>query len=233
MLRRAARALRLGKEKYYVGRDLEGNSFYERPNVEAPDDWRQNKRSIEYLVAKPLSDYGFKSIPVQWSSWMRRTRRDPPTVLELEVDAARQARLQENVARLAIAYKEEKERLSLSEGEIRAAGAGAVESGVAAEGEVAAAEAAERELDARTRKEADIEEVHSPPEVVLEEQQKLGDEILAARSRKQAEEEREAAKRRRAEFAKANPNFGVHQGNPSDTFKPESWAPEAAPRKRR
>jgi len=27
------------------------------------DDWRQNKRSIEYLVAKPLSDYGFKSIP--------------------------------------------------------------------------------------------------------------------------------------------------------------------------
>lgn len=128
---------------------------------------------------------------------MRRTRRDPPTVLELEIDAARQSRLQENVARLAVEYKEEKARLSLSEGEIRATGTGVVELGAeGAEG----AEAAERELDARTRQEAEVEEVHSPPEVVLEEQQKLGDEILAARSRKQAEEEREAAKKRRAEF---------------------------------
>jgi hypothetical protein len=154
--------------------------------------------SLAYtLSCTPL--HSLYSAPVQWSAWMRRTRRDPPTVLELEIDAARQARLQENVARLAIAYQDEKARLSLSEGEIRSSGAGAVESfAEAAEG----AEAAERELDARTRKEADIEEVRSPPEVVLEEQQKLGDEILAARSRKQAEEERQAAMKRREEFGK-------------------------------
>jgi NADH dehydrogenase [ubiquinone] 1 alpha subcomplex assembly factor 2 len=48
---------------------------------------------------------------VQWNSWLRRTRKDPPTLNELEIDFFRQQSVQQNVERLAIEYKEEKLRL--------------------------------------------------------------------------------------------------------------------------
>ena len=48
---------------------------------------------------------------VQWSSWMRRTRRDPPTLTELEQDYYRQLRLKHNVEQLKLAYEDEKLRL--------------------------------------------------------------------------------------------------------------------------
>jgi NADH dehydrogenase [ubiquinone] 1 alpha subcomplex assembly factor 2 len=48
---------------------------------------------------------------VQWNSWLRRTRKDPPTLNELEIDFFRQQSVQQNVERLAIEYKEEKLKL--------------------------------------------------------------------------------------------------------------------------
>ena len=145
MLRTVLRTLRIGKEKFYVGADLDGNSYYERPPPEAIDvgNWRLNKRSIEYRgKQKHLSDYGFETLPgqsfidfifanssisgrtrccskqtltlctttVQWSAWLRRTRLQPPTLEELQIDVQRQLSIQSNVERLAIAYKEEKLR---------------------------------------------------------------------------------------------------------------------------
>lgn len=50
---------------------------------------------------------------VQWSAWMRRTRQDPPTIEELQADVARRQRLQQNVALLDQAYKEEKAQLQI------------------------------------------------------------------------------------------------------------------------
>lgn len=47
---------------------------------------------------------------VQWNAWLRRTRKDPPSIDELEIDLNRKISLQNNVARLAIAYREEKLR---------------------------------------------------------------------------------------------------------------------------
>ena len=47
---------------------------------------------------------------VQWSAWLRRTRLQPPTIEELQIDVQRQLSIQSNVQRLAIAYKEEKLR---------------------------------------------------------------------------------------------------------------------------
>lgn len=111
---------------------------------------------------------------------MRRTRRDPPTILELEIDAARQARLQNNVERLALEYKEEKERLRLEEGSLRSEGVGARQ--LAAGEEQQDASAAE----------------------VKEEKPHLGDELLAAKTKRLQEEEREAAKRRREEFGECS-----------------------------
>lgn len=49
---------------------------------------------------------------MQWSSWLRRTRREPPTLEELQKDHLRQLRLRENVHRLEQEYKAEKLRLA-------------------------------------------------------------------------------------------------------------------------
>ncbi|GAA5898794.1 hypothetical protein JCM8208_005398 [Rhodotorula glutinis] len=111
LLRSAARRLGFGKYRYWKGTDLEGNQFFERPHPEYPDEWRKNKRYIEYAQVKPLSDYNYQTIPVQWSSWLRRTRREPPSLEELETDLRRQLRLRDNVARLEAAYADEKLRL--------------------------------------------------------------------------------------------------------------------------
>ncbi|GAA6026686.1 hypothetical protein JCM8202_002372, partial [Rhodotorula sphaerocarpa] len=75
-------------------------------------EWRKNKRYVEYYESKPLSDYSYESIPVQWSSWLRRTRREPPSLEELQRDHVRQLRLQENVRRLELEYRAEKVRLA-------------------------------------------------------------------------------------------------------------------------
>lgn len=47
---------------------------------------------------------------MQWNSWLRRTRRHPPSLEELQIDVVRQLSVQSNVTRLAIEYKEEKLR---------------------------------------------------------------------------------------------------------------------------
>lgn len=51
---------------------------------------------------------------MQWSAWLRRTRREPPTLEELQKDYHRQLRLQENVQRLEQEYQAEKLRLAAS-----------------------------------------------------------------------------------------------------------------------
>lgn len=48
---------------------------------------------------------------VQWSAWLRRTRLDPPSIQELQQDAARQERLKQNVAILDQQYAEERAQL--------------------------------------------------------------------------------------------------------------------------
>ena len=122
------------------------------------DEWRKNKRYIEYAQVKPLSDYNYQTIPgpsrspsrpppappspheltrsrscplaVQWSSWLRRTRREPPSLEELETDLRRQLRLRDNVARLEAAYADEKLRLGAAqEGARLAAPQGATRGG--------------------------------------------------------------------------------------------------------
>lgn len=173
LLRRAARSFKLGKEKFYIGSDLEGhspppiltspdceltrhsapgNAFYERPSLEhgkhpiscpapscllipapapkipttgampsAQSSTASRGRSPStastpsQVRPPPLSHPITQADPptppaVQWNSWMRRTRREPPTLAELEADYLRQQHLQTNVARLAEEYREEKLR---------------------------------------------------------------------------------------------------------------------------
>ncbi|KAJ7158375.1 hypothetical protein C8R43DRAFT_1234308 [Mycena crocata] len=97
---------------YFVGRDLEGNRYYEQPSL--LDDPRP-RRSVKYSGSEDMWKYvgGNKRLAVQWSSWLTHTRPDPPTLEELNADLIRQERMRRNVA-LLDARDQEEDRLRLA-----------------------------------------------------------------------------------------------------------------------
>ncbi|BGP16169.1 hypothetical protein JCM10213_006104 [Rhodosporidiobolus nylandii] len=235
LLRSAARRLGLGKYRYWQGTDLQGNNFFERPHVDYPDEWRKNKRYVEYREARPLSDYDFKSIPVQWSAWLRRTRRDPPTLEELQKDYARQVRLQENVLQLEQAYKEEKLRLQEANQAALPPGpqfAFAASSGGAGDGLTPEQKSGLPSKDAGT----DGRASQVGRVVGTGEEKAVGDRVQPKQespeetATRRREEERQANLKRREEFARQQ--AAIPRGNPSDTAQPEGWQP-AGPARRR
>ncbi len=69
--------------KKEVGKDLVGNVYYEQ--------WTQGKLK-RWVVVKDLKDYSdFESdtLPAQWQSWLRKTRKHPPSLEELTLDQQR------------------------------------------------------------------------------------------------------------------------------------------------
>ncbi|KAJ7100285.1 hypothetical protein B0H15DRAFT_877687 [Mycena belliarum] len=97
---------RFRRPNYFVGQDLEGNSYYEHPSV--LDDPRP-KRTVKYKGAGDMWTYvgGQRRLAVQWSSWLTHTRSDPPTFEELQADLLRQERVRRNVALLEARDREE------------------------------------------------------------------------------------------------------------------------------
>ncbi|KAI0918571.1 hypothetical protein AcV5_002524 [Taiwanofungus camphoratus] len=93
--------------RYLVGRDLEGNCFYEYPSVS--DDIRRTKRIVKYKHGQDMLDYasGGRRLPVQWSSWLTHTRPHPPTLEELHADLERQKRVLLNAALIAARDRED------------------------------------------------------------------------------------------------------------------------------
>ncbi|KAI0346617.1 hypothetical protein BDW22DRAFT_1352765 [Trametopsis cervina] len=81
-----------------VGRDLEGNRYFEYPNPN--DNFGRPKRVVKYKQGYDMWTYiaGEKRLPVQWSSWLTHTRIHPPTVEELQADLIRQARVKARAA---------------------------------------------------------------------------------------------------------------------------------------
>ncbi|KAK1230708.1 hypothetical protein PQX77_006194 [Marasmius sp. AFHP31] len=92
-LRRVWRAIT--RPTGFVGRDLEGNSYYERPSHNPS----RAKRIVKYRRPEDQWLYigGGKRLAVQWSAWLSHTRANPPTMQELQMDMLRQQRLQHNV----------------------------------------------------------------------------------------------------------------------------------------
>lgn len=139
---------------------------------------------------------------VQWSAWMRRTRKDPPTVQELEIDAARQARLKDNVERLRLAYIDEKERLRLETAQVMRRIA-EPPSEANAETTTRNAETGPVGLDQVVEQASKKETGQRTSEVgSAGEAEVTGDARLAAQAAQQRQAEREAAKQRREEFGK-------------------------------
>jgi len=99
----------------YIGRDLQGNRFYERPiNGNEDVGLRKTKRTVKYQQkGQNLWDLASNSqtLPVQWLAWLSHTRIRAPTLEELSQDIARQERLRLNVARLKAQEAEERLRL--------------------------------------------------------------------------------------------------------------------------
>ncbi|KAF8552098.1 hypothetical protein OG21DRAFT_197254 [Imleria badia] len=101
---------RFMKPTYLVGRDLEGNTYYEHPNANEG----RAKRTVQYQRSDDMWTYiaSGKRLPVQWNAWLTHTRLDPPSIEELETDMARQRRVQMNAAILEARDREERERMA-------------------------------------------------------------------------------------------------------------------------
>ncbi|OJA12160.1 hypothetical protein AZE42_12778 [Rhizopogon vesiculosus] len=97
---------RILKPTHFVGRDLEGNTYFEHPNA---NDGR-SKRTVKYRRNEDMWTYiaSGKRLPVQWSTWLTHTRPDPPTTEELQADLARQQRVKMNAAILEVKDQEER-----------------------------------------------------------------------------------------------------------------------------
>ncbi|KDR80113.1 hypothetical protein GALMADRAFT_1179861 [Galerina marginata CBS 339.88] len=94
----------------YVGRDLEGNKFYES---RSPNDPSRPKRTVQYYDPEDMWKYigGGKRLAIQWSAWLTHTRPQPPTIEELQVDMNRQQRVLANVALIEARDRAESEEM--------------------------------------------------------------------------------------------------------------------------
>ncbi|KAM5532899.1 hypothetical protein V8D89_013451 [Ganoderma adspersum] len=103
---------RLSRPTGFVGRDLQGNRFFEYPSTS--DDPRRTKRVVKYAKGTHMLDYvsGHRRLAVQWTSWMTHTRSHPPTLQELQGDLERQRRILQNVAMIEARDRAEAEQIA-------------------------------------------------------------------------------------------------------------------------
>ncbi|KAF9511644.1 hypothetical protein BS47DRAFT_1143041 [Hydnum rufescens UP504] len=100
--------LRIGR--HYVGRDLEGNRFYEYPPAQ-PNATR-TKRVVVYRKQRDMWKYasGISRLPVQWTAWMSHTRLYPPSIEDLQNDMVRRSRVTQLAAQIETRDQEERHR---------------------------------------------------------------------------------------------------------------------------
>ncbi|KAL1695755.1 hypothetical protein GGG16DRAFT_44608 [Schizophyllum commune] len=95
-----------------VGKDLDGNRYYEIPIAGRTT---RTSRSVRYKSKE--DEYAYiarqKLLPVQWSAWLSHTRQNAPTMEELIADAERLRRLQMKVAMIEARDAEERAQREL------------------------------------------------------------------------------------------------------------------------
>ncbi|KAH7922763.1 hypothetical protein BV22DRAFT_1037136 [Leucogyrophana mollusca] len=103
---------RVARPTYFVGRDLEGNKYFEFPGTS--NDFGRTKRTVKYRRNEDMWAYvaNGKRLPVQWSAWLTHTRPNVPTIQELQADVARQQRVRMNAAILEARDQEERARVA-------------------------------------------------------------------------------------------------------------------------
>ncbi|KAL9934906.1 hypothetical protein V8E36_005982 [Tilletia maclaganii] len=101
MFKTIGRVLGIGRARYLAGYDLNGNSFYELPSRSGSKDPRHTYRIIDWKEKRHASEYDQSLIPAQWVAWLRHTRREAPTIEELQQDAERIIRVRHNAKLIA------------------------------------------------------------------------------------------------------------------------------------
>lgn len=76
------------RKKFFIGYDLDGNTFWEFRNYNDP---ARMRRIVEYRI--PNLNYVDYKIPPQWVQWLRHNRPTSPTLEELLADFQRQQQL--------------------------------------------------------------------------------------------------------------------------------------------
>lgn len=77
---RVSRAFKIGRSRYYIGRDLNHNGYYEYPALDGSSDPRRTRRLVQYHEHKELGEHDQNSLPIQWLMWLRHTRKSAPTI---------------------------------------------------------------------------------------------------------------------------------------------------------
>ncbi|KAK9477185.1 hypothetical protein V1514DRAFT_283584 [Lipomyces japonicus] len=80
------------RKKFYVGQDLDGNTFWEFENKNMPS----RPRRIVQLRNRTQAYIDYK-LPPQWNQWLRYVRHDPPTIEELQNEELRLATLKQRI----------------------------------------------------------------------------------------------------------------------------------------
>ncbi|GJJ15118.1 hypothetical protein Clacol_009393 [Clathrus columnatus] len=100
-LARLWQSVRHVSRRRLVGKDLQGNSFYETILGTAVDGMKRKSKAYR---PSPNESWraaeNMKSLPVQWTAWLTYSRQHPPTIEELVNDQRRQQKLAQNVERL-------------------------------------------------------------------------------------------------------------------------------------
>ncbi|KAF3922506.1 hypothetical protein AA313_de0210297 [Arthrobotrys entomopaga] len=83
------------RKRYFIGMDLEGNTFWEfRDRLVAS----RARRIIDFRGGvHSLANYSEFRVDPQWHQWLRCTRYEPPTVAELQAEVTRRKTMVERV----------------------------------------------------------------------------------------------------------------------------------------
>ncbi|KAF9787963.1 hypothetical protein BJ322DRAFT_1046227 [Thelephora terrestris] len=94
----------------YVGKDLEGNRYFEHFNP-IPDG--RTRRVVKYRRGVEVWEHvsGVRRLPAQWTAWLSHTRQHHPTIQELIADAARIELTRRNAAQLEAKAADERAQL--------------------------------------------------------------------------------------------------------------------------
>ncbi|CAG8688386.1 8602_t:CDS:2 [Cetraspora pellucida] len=96
------------RQQAFVGSDLSGNDYYESYRLING----RKKRTVEMKEKKPLGEYNSDSLPVQWQSWLRHTRFEPPTIEEIIMANKRRELIIQRAKALDKDWERRKEELS-------------------------------------------------------------------------------------------------------------------------
>lgn len=96
------------RKKFFVGYDLHGNTYWE---FSLDGNMSRLRRKLEpYQEAIFEADY-FATVPPPWLQWLRRTKKDPPTLQELVNEQTRQQQIKILAQEADRRWTMEKERL--------------------------------------------------------------------------------------------------------------------------